>query len=198
MIANLDLAIPNEAVRVAAQYAFNDPAEGVRSEAMKVLAKYPGEGTSVLERIVKTGDMQDSQLATLNLGREVKSVLVRMSDIDDDGHLSLNGHELLMIGLPPNVGSDSGWKDIAGSLVPGQNTVEFLLHNGPYGGWSGRLRISAGIFQYDSTKLSSPTCPCDADAFSITVIITLGPNGQMESLAAQPPHLFPANFAKPK
>jgi len=194
LIGNLDLAIPKEAVRVATQYASDDPSVTVRDQAMQVLTRFPTEGRPVLERIAQSSDAIDAESAQFYLGQQVKSLFVRLSDIDDDGHLKVNGKEILMVGLSPNIGNDTGWRNIASSLKPGTNILEFLLHNGQYGGWSGRLRISAGPnHRYDSGKLASLYCPCNANAFLLTVNVEMGPDGTLTGINPEPVFYYPPN-----
>ena len=120
------------------------------------------------------------------LGVKVKELLVRLSDIDDDGHLTVNGIQAVEV----SYGNDSGWVDITKNLKAGRNSVEFRLHNGPLGGWSGRLQMSAGEFQYDSTTLSKNACPCNADVFRISVGVVIGQDGTIKDLSVQPPFYY--------
>lgn len=186
LIGALDLAIPKDAVRIASSYALNDPSQSVREQAIRVLAKFPN-GKLVLERIARSSVFPDKQLAEMGLGYKVKELLIRLSDIDDDGHLMVNGSQVVEIGLGKESDNDSGWVDITKNLQIGRNSVEFRLHNGPFGGWSGRLQMSAGEFQYDSTTLLKNACPCNADAFQISVGVVIGKDGNIEEMSAEPP-----------
>ena len=59
-----------------------------------------------------------------------------------------------------------------------------------YGGWSGRIQISAGEFQYDSSTLEKNACPCNADAFRIAIEVTVATDETIEILSAQPAVYF--------
>lgn len=182
----LDVAIsnPSDVVRVATSYAVSDPSQEVREEAIKILGRFPG-GKTTLERIASGAIFPDRELARAALGQQGTELLVRLSDIDDDGYLFFNGVKVVEAhtGGP---GTDTGWVDISKNLRPGSNQLEFRLHNGIYGGWSGRIQISAGEFQYDSTTLARNACPCNADVLRIPIAVEVGKSNKIVRVEAQP------------
>ena len=118
-------------------------------------------------------------------------MLARLSDIDDDGYLSVNGTMVAEAHTSKNPpGTDTQWVDVTNNLIKGKNLLEFKLHNGNLGGWGGRLQISAGDLQYDSTTLTKNACPCDADVLKISVSIVVGNDGTIEQIEAQPVNYF--------
>jgi hypothetical protein len=188
LIAALDVAVGTDAqvIRVALSYATKDTSELVREQAIRLLGNYP-EGKPMLQQIASGSQYPDKHLAAAVLGIKEKELLARLSDIDDDGYLFVNGTKIAEAhtsGTPKVI--DTQWVDATKYLVTGKNLLEFKLHNGNLGGWSGRLQISAGGLQYDSTTLAKNACPCDADVLSIPVLITVGNDRTIEQVQAQP------------
>jgi hypothetical protein len=185
LIANLDLAVPDHAIRIAAHYAFSDNSPKVRREAIQMLGKF-ADGRPVLTRISGGSVLPESHLAEIALGQQVKEVRARISDIDDFGRLLVNDTVVAEV----RFGNDSGWINLTSHLKPGENRIDFFLDNGPHGGWSGRLQVSAGEHQYDSTTLTKNACPCNAPVFQIRVLVVVGKDGKIDSLAAKQPVYF--------
>jgi hypothetical protein len=188
LIAALDVAVPEQAVGTATDYALSDPAELVREQAIQMLAHHSQAKATLLE-IAKSSRIPDNQLAAALLGTKVTQLLVRLSAIDDIGELSINGKTALKTDTTHGDVNDSGWVNVTSYLKPGRNSVRFLVTNGPYGGWGGRLQISGGAHQYDSGLLQRNACPCNAPAFSISVQLVMDSTGVV-SLDYSPPVYF--------
>lgn len=185
LITSLDLAVPDHAFRIAAYYVFVDKAPKVREAAIELLGKFAEvgpwrrEAVEVLDRVVSGEVLPDRQLATVALKLPaVKEALVRISDIDDLGRLFVNGTKITEV----RFANDSGWVDITPHLKFGENLVDFFLDNGPAGGWSGRLQVSAGAHQYDSTTLARDACPCNAPVFHIKVGVVVAEDRTIKKL----------------
>ena len=177
LITALDVAVPDHAIRIASHYVVADKSPEVRKAAIELLGKF-ADGRPVLDRVASGSVLPDRQLAELALGRQVKEVRARISDIDDFGRLVVNDSKVAEV----RIGNDSGWINVTPHLKVGENRIDFFLDNGPYGGWSGRLQISAGTHQYDSTTLAKNACPCDAPVFQIRVVVTVASDGTIQSL----------------
>jgi hypothetical protein len=114
--------------------------------------------------------MPDREIAKALLGEPIH-VMARVSQIDDRGSLEVGvtgsgvaGQRVTWI----EFGKDTGWLDIGTYLkAHTMNDVVLRVDNGEYGGFSGRLEISAGTEQYDSGVFARAGCPCDAPAFYI-------------------------------
>ena len=92
VIGALDLALTDRAdvISLASSYATdNNSTPVVREDAIRMLGKYP-EGKPTLQEIANGSMFPNRQLAAMALGIKVKELLVRLSDIDDDGYLFIN------------------------------------------------------------------------------------------------------------
>jgi hypothetical protein len=179
---------PSDALRLNAQFAENTTmALPVKVQAIQCLKRLLPSSKEVIKKIASKQSLPDKQLAQAALGLIVKQVMVRISEIDDDGHLSVNGREIVTVDDAKSMGTESGWVDITRDLVSGSNTIKFRIHNGPYGGWSGRMQLSGGDLQYDSERLGRDSCPCNGDVLTISAVLTVGGDGTLRDLSVQPP-----------
>ena len=187
---------PDESIRLAMDYAHppsamydwdekdlaaKDKYDGKKLEfdtALQVLNRLKKDGVDELRRMSKTDIMPDKEIARALLGQPTR-VWVKASGIDDWGDLNLNGKQIV-----PRLAfqQDSGWIDITKNLEAGDNFIEFIVSNGDFGGFGGRLQISAGLQQYDTGLYLKRTCPCKKPAFGVSAHIKLRPNGYPQLL----------------
>lgn len=193
---------PDESIRLAMDYAHPPPAmydwdeknlvakdkyDGnklVFDTAMQVLNRLKKDGADELRRMSKTEIMPDREIARVLLGGPTR-VWVRVSGIDDWGDLNLNGKRVL-----PRLAfqGDSGWIDITRNLEVGDNFIDFVVSNGDFGGFGGRLQISAGLQQYDTGLYLKRMCPCKKPAFELSAHVKLHPDSY--------PQLLDMNFTQ--
>jgi hypothetical protein len=132
------------------------------SQTILMATHLKGTAAGSLKEMIQTDDFQKNEVIKGILGERTE-VYIRASGIDDFGDLTLNGQPLF-----PELkfGEDSGWVLITHKLKS-NNDLVFLVANGPYGGFGGRLQISAGLQQYDTGPYANPNCPCNKKAFTI-------------------------------
>jgi hypothetical protein len=180
LINALDIAVPPaDAVTIAMHYArtnrirlqktmdgaVSGDATGLErpvfDRAIQVLTRLKNAGRHTLETIRDGDTMPDREIANAILGEPIH-VMARVSDIDDRGSLEVANQRVTWI----EFGKDTRWLDIGTYLkTHTMNDVVLRVVNGEYGGFSGRLEISAGTEQYDSGVFARDGCPCNAPAF---------------------------------
>lgn len=178
-VALLPTLTPKNVVDIASQFLTDDD-PGVRSEAIRVLSSFP-EGILRVKEFASQS--ADKSVATQVNARasEPSDLLARISEIDDLGVLKLNGRDVLKATFP----NDSGWVDIRWALHDGVNNGEFAITNGPFGGWAGRIQISAGGSSIDR-KYGRDACPCNGQAFKVSISITVT-NGRVKTVSEGTP-----------
>ncbi len=163
LLSVLDISVSaQDSVPIAMHYAGPGQDSQVRQAAISVLRRVKKPGVKRLQLVKAEGSIPESDIASGLLGDDVK-VRVRVSDIDDEATLVLNGDVLKSL----TFAQDSDWMEIGSKMKPGKNNLILCVKNGPYGGFGGRLRISAGSQQYDAAIAKINECPCNAPAFDI-------------------------------
>jgi hypothetical protein len=185
LVAALDTALqPQDAVPIAMHYAQPIQNQAVAREAIAVLRRLAKQdlGKQKIRSIASGAVLPDSDIAKAILGDDIR-IRARASQIDDFGDLILNvihsaqysAHSERIV-PQLTLGQDSGWIDFTDKLQPrAENVLEFLVTNGKYGGFNGRLQISMGTQQYDSGIVGHPEGPpYSGPAFYILVHIVAG------------------------
>jgi hypothetical protein len=146
------------------------------NQAILMAGHLKGTSAFILKAMNPSGDFQKGEVIKGILG-ERTDVYIRTSDIDDFGAVTLNGRPLFP---EQKFGEDSGWVRINDRLKVGDNDLVFLVTNGLYGGFGGRLRISAGLQQYDTGPYADPNCPCNKQAFKIEAHMTVNADRSLQ------------------
>jgi len=147
------------------------------------LARVPN-GRATLETIAKGAREPDRSIAAGLLGVQGKTIIARLSQVDDSARLLVNGVQVLA-----TANRDTGWVDISGALRPGENRLDFSLDNGPFGGWGARFQLSSGQHEFDEAWVEN-ACPCNAKVLDVNVRVTVGAGGEIVSLAAGSPRYY--------
>jgi hypothetical protein len=179
LINGVELVMPENALAIAQFYARHGTSDEARISALDLLGRLAekngladerDKARLTLEEI--SNNNQDTKIgdhARLALGKPVKAVRIRLSNIDDRASISVNGKEELVreLGSWP-------WVDISDKLSAGKdNRIVFKLINGEFGGWSGRFEIASTWHSYDSGLLADDKCPCNTTVMEIHVLVRL-------------------------
>jgi hypothetical protein len=196
LVESLDVAVPAHALELARHYAVSDQSFEVRRAAIHTLGRDRGlDGREQLERIAQSPQLPDRHLAMVELKRPIPDTWARVSEIDDIGHLSVNGAEVATVLFR----NDSDWVDVTQHLKVGSNRVELVVENGSFGGWSGRLRISAGEQQYDSGVVAKENaCPCEGPVFKVVVLVDVNQAFEVTKLTRSEPQFFSNESVNPR
>jgi hypothetical protein len=178
--------VPAYAVDIALQYV-TDPNGTVQGEAFEILKSFPN-GLSRAEAIVTRSGDAEAVARFRAFTASPTSVLVRVSETDDQASLKVNGNTFF---TTPYLG-DSGWVDLTPVLKPGDNDVSYEISNGAYGGWHGRLEVIANTAEKANRVQANQVfgrdaCPCNALAFRIHFTIKMDDKSAFQSLDFKTP-----------
>lgn len=156
--------------------------QAVYENALRVAKEFKKYDTDKLKHIARTHPLPQSEIAKAILGEPTR-LLVRASEIDDFADLELENHPLIE---RMRFGGDSGWLPLTDSQIhrlagdKSEYLLTFLVTNGDYGGYGGRLQISDGLQQYDTGPYAVNGCPClNKPAFKVTVHLKHLPTHQL-------------------
>lgn len=179
LIRALDLAVPDYRDQIAQHYAVRDPSAKVREAAIRVLASNDLGRTFLSSRLDEAIAEEDRVAILTSLGREVPEVRVRMFEVDDLGRIKVNGEEVAQV----SYGNDSGWIDVTHLMRPSaKNRIVGEIFNSPYGGWSGHLQVSAAGGIIDPGRFGRNSCPCNAAAGEIEVVVETDERGRIKTV----------------
>lgn len=184
LIRALDLAVPDYRDQIAQHYAIRDPSAQVREAAIRVLASHDLGRKFLRSRLDETIAEEDRVAILTSLGREVPEVRVHMFEVDDLGKIKVNGREVAQVAY----GNDSGWIDVTHLMQPSaRNRIVGEISNSPYGGWSGHLQVSAAGKIVDPGRFGRHSCPCNAVAGEIEVVVETDEKGRVKAVIAGSP-----------
>jgi hypothetical protein len=156
LLGALDLSVRSaDAIPIALHYAVSartgapSTERSIYDRSIEVLERLSlsADNRPTLERVKRISPEPDADITAGVLGDELH-VRVRGSQIDDTATLTINGQPRLNLSF----GQDSGWVDITPYLRDGDNHFVFKVFNDG-GGAGGRLEISAGTQQYDTSDV---------------------------------------------